>query len=511
MSNEQGFKFKQYMTREKYVYWNPDRAQNGHIMITGGSGAGKTRLAKDLMAYLYESGKNIHVIDVQNTLSLEGKAPERLFDFEVRNSPYSINPFEFLRDTKDGGPHAQIDDVMNMFQKTFIKTLNNAPAMSAVLRRLIVDTYKKANIIDEDINTWGLELTQKEFQEKLPIIADMKELVDYILDFVSGGYGAKFGSIMAKNGKAMNEWHLKKMRLEDELKKLEEVADRDVDRVKKERNRINSELADLQDHIYKNSEKLISYFVEYLNYSFLGGDVPTYEALLDESEDNYAWLDFKFYADKDRIKTIKTIETYLAALNSAGVFGRSTPAPSFTEVNRYNLASINDKARLFCADTIVAKIFRMVYLRGEYKSLPEGNMVYKNRRPNSKTDTVIVIDEMQTLLPDKQEEAKNKNLLYNKVISQIRNFGGMMVAMSQTPANFPDLFHTNTATKIILHTEASDIAKVKAITGIKDNALFQHLEHTNSQGNYDVGLMKDRVGNWVSVEMPWFEETKRSM
>lgn len=87
-----------------------------------------------------------------------------------------------------------------------------------------------------------------------------------------------------------------------------------------------------------------------------------------------------------------------------------------------------------------------------------------------------------------------------------RNFGGGMMVMSQTPDNFPELFHTNVATKIILHTAASDIPKVRAVTGIKDVSLFKHLEHTNKSGHFDVALMKDRVGEWVAVRLPWYEK-----
>lgn len=498
----EGFAFPLLMNPGKTIYWNPDTAPNAHLMITASSGAGKTRLLKELLKYLFGAGKNIHVIDVQNTISMNDEVPEEVFDFEVRNSPYSINPFEFLMDDKSGGPLAQVDDIMEMFRKTFMKRLKSAPLMSAVLRQLIIDTYRKAGIVDDDPSTWGLDLSKKELNAKLPIIADMKELVDYLLNFVSGGYGAKFGSIVAKNGKIMNDWHTQMTKLNEELRKLKDVESNDEELAASEKARIQGEIRALKDHIKENKERLVGYFKEYIDFSFLGGDIPAYETL--QSDDlTYSWLDYKFYSDKDRLKTIRTIETYLQALDSAGVFGRQTPTPSFSKINRYNLAPLKDEARLFCADTIAAKIFRLLYVRGEYRTLPEGNSVYKTRRPGTTADTFAVIDEMQTLLPDTAAEAKNKNLLYNRIISQIRNFGGGMIVLSQSPDNFPELFHTNIATKIILYTSASDIQKVKAVTGIKDSRMFELLETKNSQGHYCVGLMKDRAGVYQAVKMPW--------
>lgn len=499
------FEFKLFLNESKSITWNPDTAQNGHLMITGGSGAGKTRLSKELMEYLYKRGKNIHVIDVQNTLGMT-TVPERVFNFEARNSPYSINPFEFTLDEKAGGPNVQVDDIMSMFSKTFMRRLKSAPNMSAVLRRLIADTYRRSGIIDEDITTWGFGMHRKEQNDRLPIIADMKELVDYILNYVSAGYGAKFGSIIAKNGKLLNQWQEQTTRLNEEMRKLEEVADRDEALSNKERERLQLEIADLKSKITSNFDGLVAHFKEYLEFSFLGGDVPAYEALLEEGESSYSWLDFKYYSDKDRLNSIKTIKTYIETLNNSGVFGRVTPSPSFSEINRYNLASIKDEAQLFCADILTSKIFRMLYLRGEYKSLPEGNLAYTTRRPGTKTDTAIVVDEMQTLLPNTVSEAKNKNLLYNRMISQIRNFGGMIMALSQTPDNFPELFHTNIATKIILKTEANDIAKVRKSANIKDVNLFKHLEHRNKDGDFDVGLMRDRVGDWHSIRLPWYTD-----
>lgn len=497
------FEFKEFLNPNKTIIWDPDTAQNGHLMITGGSGAGKTRLAKELITHLHQLRKNIHIIDIQNTLGIDS-VPERVFKFEVRNSKYSINPFEFLLDEKNGGPNQQVDEIMEMFRKTFMKRLRSAPNMSAVLRRLIIDTYRKVGIIDEDIETWGIGLSKVEMNARLPVIADMKELVDYILDYVSGGYGAKFGSIVSKNGKVMNDWHAQTARLNDELSKLEEVAHNDETLASEERKRIKGEIDLLKSRISDNFDSLVVYFKEYLKFSFLGGDVPAYEAL--QGDDlGYGWLDYKFYSDKDRLKTIKTIETYLQALSGAGVFGRSTPDISFKEVNRYDLASIKDESQLFAADTLISKLYRLVYLRGAYRDLPVGNSPYTMRLPDTTTDTCIVIDEMQALLPDTSSEANLKGSLYNKFISQARNFGAMAMVMSQSPANFPELYHVNVATKIILFTEAIDIPKVRQVTGIKDANLFKHLEHKNSQGHYCVGLMKNRIGEWVSIRLPWYD------
>lgn len=504
----EGFAFPLLTNPNKAIFWNPDTASSGHLYLTGTTGAGKTRLAKELIKFLHKNHKNTFVFDVQNTLGINDQEyPEKVFEFKMRNSPYSINPFEFLLDEDGGGPISQIDEIMEMFRKTFMSRLKSAPMMSAVLRRLIVDTYKKAGIIDDDISTWGIGLSKKEHADRLPIIADMKELIDYILDVISGGYGAKFSGIVASNGKKLNKLHNEMSLLKEDYKKLSEIEtsnDEDGEKQKKELLRIQTEIDKISSRIDKDEEKLVKYFRELLQFQFRDGAVPAYESLSDDEEaSKFAWLDYKYYTDRKRLDTINTIKTYVETLNEAGVFGKNVPMPSFAEINRYNLKPLKDEARIFCSDVLVSKLFRMIYLRGEYKSLPEGTTPYHTRRPGTKTDTAILIDEIQTLLPSVKADFESQNMLYNKIISQIRNFGGMLIYMSQSPANFPALFHTNTSTKIILYTDPSDIPSVKASTGIKDNTLFQHLETKNSNGDHCVALMKDRAGVWQSVKLPW--------
>lgn len=497
------FDFPLLLNPSKKISWNPDtHPQNAHLMITGGSGSGKTRLCKHIINYLHGQSKQLHVIDIQNTLSVDN---EKVFPFLTRNSNYSINPFEFTLDEKGGGPAENADQILSMFQKTFMKRLKASPALSAILRKLIEDTYKKKGIIDSDISTWGFGLSRAEQNDRLPTVHDMLETIEYILDYISGGYGVKFGSTVARNGAVLNNWHREIERLSTERRRAVELSGLSEEEGAKELQRLDSEIAFLREKIQSKLSELSKYFSEYLNYSFLGGDTPTYETI-EEFEDTWGFLDFKYYSDKDRLKTIKIIQTYLVALAASGVFGKNTPDISFSQVNRYDLSAIKDDSQIFAADTLIAKLFRMLYLRGEFRMLPEGEVPYKTRRHGVKADTFFVIDEMQALLPNTTQEINSKQLLYTKVIGQVRNFGGSVISLSQSVGNFPEAYLNNVGTQIVLYTNPSDIPKVRAALGIKDQMLFKHLEVKNSQGLYSVGIMKDRVGDWHPVMLPWYSE-----
>ena len=86
---------------DKKVFLNVNQTPNPHIMIIGGTGAGKTTfLTKILLQYMRSGGYNAHVIDLHGDLGIDG---ENYFEFTTRNSPLGINAFEFEKEVKNGG------------------------------------------------------------------------------------------------------------------------------------------------------------------------------------------------------------------------------------------------------------------------------------------------------------------------------------------------------------------------------------------------------------------------
>jgi len=150
--------------------WNPDELNNGHLLIWGGSGSGKTLILKDIVAYLRDRNKHIHVLDLHGDVEVEGGNE---MEFGTWDSQYGINPFEFLREY-NAGPEQQANVIVEMFRKTYMR--NMGPLQEAVLRKLIMDTYELKGIKPRDMQTWG-----PEDNSKLPVMEDMLALIQHIL------------------------------------------------------------------------------------------------------------------------------------------------------------------------------------------------------------------------------------------------------------------------------------------------------------------------------------------
>ena len=89
---------------------------NSHILVSGGSGTGKTTLLRQIIDYLEKSNKTIIVIDFHGDMHIEG---ENLIELTPSNSPYAINPFELELDPKKGGVTIQADAITIMLASYF--------------------------------------------------------------------------------------------------------------------------------------------------------------------------------------------------------------------------------------------------------------------------------------------------------------------------------------------------------------------------------------------------------
>lgn len=456
---------------QKSFCWNPDQETNPHLLIWGGSGAGKSRLLRKVIGYLRDQGKHVHVLDVHGDLGCGG---ENQMIFGGRHQYHGINPFEFEL-SENGGPNMQAHEIVAMFRKSYMS--NMGPMQEMILRQLIMDTYRQRGIVDNDMSTWP------QSYEGLPSLLDMKDLIEHIEDAIASGFGS-FSKVIRRNGSALREWQNKLNRLITEIENLEQVSGASKEQKARdliEKNTI--EIEALQEDIRAKKDRLLCYFDEYLNHAFLDGSIPEYEKVV--SDQDITDLDLSFYAKKNAQKVIESLSLYVTALVQHGVFC-ATPPPVKPGLNRYDLSRLPDEAKVFFIDILVAKVFRAVRMRGEYRELPD------NRRiRGEKVDTFVVIDEAQSILPISKNEKESPRQILNRVVGEARKFGLGLIIVSQSPTVFPAPMFTNIATKAGLKTEANDVPAAIRFLGVKDKNLFTHAQQdgvvlvSNGSGNYD--------------------------
>jgi len=133
------------------VVWNPSVLPNGHVVLIGASGSGKTQTLK---ALAYELPKlfpeiNIIFIDFQGDLDLPGEVYYPL-DME---SPHGINPLTIDLDTKGGGPNLQAIAVATIFKKALTMGTNQEGLVLDILNTC----YTERGINQDEPQTWQLQ------------------------------------------------------------------------------------------------------------------------------------------------------------------------------------------------------------------------------------------------------------------------------------------------------------------------------------------------------------------
>lgn len=142
--------------RQVPVVWDLEKLANGHTLLLGMSGAGKTHLLKKIISSISSQcapsdGVRVHVFDPHGDINIAG-ASEILFSEQTR---VGLQPFRVNPDPDFGGVRRQIQQ--------FIATVNKASKtplgvkQEAVIRSLLSDVYRAHGFNPEIPSTWLID------------------------------------------------------------------------------------------------------------------------------------------------------------------------------------------------------------------------------------------------------------------------------------------------------------------------------------------------------------------
>ena len=420
--------------KNKEFWYNPDAKDidNPHTLIVGASGSGKTTLLRSIIKYLRYEGKTVFVLDFHGDLYVDG---ENTIRFTPRNSPSGINPFELELDEDKGGPKVQAEVVAQMFATYFMDKASIK--QKSILERLIYDLYLAKGIDDSDPETWKkTPPDMNDFDELCRVIQSV-----VLQDTAVVGQGSASIACVIEYAKKLSS---------------RKVADPDKARKIKEAVSLINKAVDTLGDIADDKESVLSM------------------SAFDLYEKKYPMIDLSFYASSAR--SLDAIFTYIFGVTKMSIFNNNKPVLK-SGVNRFDFSAITavDKPLVakFLSEIIAQKLFRSSAIRGEYKNL-------KDKKPGSKFDRMLVIDESRLVMPHGKEK-DNPYQIMNRIVLEARKFGLGLTIASQRLNHYTEEMLSTMFTKIILKMKPYDYKNISKSLGIPVEQIADAFGSENSE------------------------------
>lgn len=328
-------------TEEAKVIWDTNKLINGHMILVGKSGSGKTfslrRILKDILQEASKRQQNfrVHVIDVHGDIDIEGASTIKFSE----STNYGFNPLIINPDPDFGGVRKRIQSFISSLNRTGFKLGGNQESM---LRSLLLDLYAANGIYEKDVNSWNVKNNRR---GKNPTIEDLYRFADAKMKSMFLGTNSKCISALTKLNKMQSRLFLRLRQAnkanESDIKKIEE----DIDKLKAD---YISTMQDYVDNIGngKELEELLKY---------------------------------------DSLDVMKSLTNKISNLNSIGIFKNESPPFDKTKnIWRYDIKSLDLDEKALFVSFLCEQLFYRAVQRGEQDDILE----------------IIVLDEAHLFIND---------------------------------------------------------------------------------------------------------------
>lgn len=426
--------------RLEQVAWDSDRLINGHTLLVGPSGSGKSHTLRRMITGLQKQGEGrtrIHVFDVHGDIGVEGQSSVRFS--ELGDS--GLNPLRVDGDKHFGG-------VRKCIQR-FIATINRVSTTAlgirqeSVIRNLLLDVYLAHGFHPDKPSTWVLT------QEDQRLVSDGSDGRLYLdVPFAEKDDARKLGArwdaekhlwwiAAADYSEGITRWRPKqvgrtmptvsdllvharrvlKLRLlgsdEEAVQNLEKFIRNAATLTKKQieaaKDSHDGPTADVLEAVDKAKERAIDSYVRYVNSVRTGRD-------------------FDAITKYDSAELLKSIINRLESLVATGIF--KPGVPPFDEnaaVWNYELTALMPEEKKLFVHFKLQELMADAMRRGHQSTLRD----------------VIVLDEAHMYV-DKEDG----NIL-NIIAREARKFGIALIAANQN-ADLPEGFLSSVGTTVVL-------------------------------------------------------------
>ena len=486
--------FESRAGRASPIYYDTRKLINGHALIIGSSGVGKSHTIRRMIAEGHRSAPRVlfHVFDVHGDLDIPGAS---VIQFSEQ-APFGMNPLRVNPSREFGGVRKCIQSFIRIINQSSTTALG--VKQESVLRNLLEDVYHDFGFDISDASTWAMNayesrlvsagsdnrlylqvpLQQKDEAKAYGARWDGERKLWWVHTHKYAGDLTKFPPAykersyptvadVAAYAKRLHEERF----LGSDQKAVQALAAVNRTARTHQKKLLDSVKLRNQDIFDEDAEvaielarvKAIESYTEYVNAIRTGHEL-----------DNL----MKY----DSPDVLKSVLDRLNNLKATGIF--KSAAPPFDESNavwRYKLDPLLQEEKKMMVLFLLQDIFYRAVQRGEQSDVVE----------------VVVLDELSTYTSSQDE---NGDGIIGIIARQARKFGLALWAADQSPANVPESLTSSVGTKIMLGLD--EMYWTSAVTKLRiETKLLNWIQpqHTMAAQLKERGNTKSR---WWWVQLP---------
>lgn len=376
--------------KDEKIIWDAKKVVNGHFIIVGSSGTGKTYTIRKILREITSNPKaEIHVLDVHGDIDI-GEDLTSTVSFS-ETADYGLNPLKISANKEFGGVRKKIRSFISMLNRT---TRALGSKQESVMMHLLDDLYTDRGFYSNNWESWDVNKDIRSFSpapKRQPTIEDLKRYCNTKLKELMLGTGSKSVQALEALNKKANQ-------MESSIKRKGKVRGNEV-----ETDKIDNKI----DKLKVACKELYSEYLENIETGRELNAVMKY----------------------DSTEVLKSVYEKISNLESTGIF-KST-APDFAKgkpIRRYNIKSLNKDEQKMFVDILLEEIYLKAKENGEQDGV----------------NTFLVIDEAHMFVSQEDEH------IINVISKEARKFGVGLILASQSFNHFTEDIIANSSTKIIL-------------------------------------------------------------
>ncbi|MBK1666696.1 hypothetical protein CKO28_01380 [Rhodovibrio sodomensis] len=311
-------KFANKKTNQKdRVVLDTTKTINGHILIAGASGTGKTHQLRRVIDAMSKQPPHprFHIIDVHGDLDIPGASSCKFSE----SSPYGVNPLKVDPDPHSGGVRKRA--------RSFIASLNRTTSklgtkQESALYHLLTDLYEANGFYLDKPESWDVKTDLRRnprHPKKQPTLGDLKTFAEWRLAQMTTGAGSKALSKLDELNRKVRQLHRK--------------SDKGDDSEQKQVEKLRAEAADL--------------YREYVMAVETGRELPQYLT----------------YAGRD---VMQSVFERISNLESSGIFRPRKPDFDLNApVRRYDISALSRDEQILFIDFLASEMFQAARRKGQ--------------------------------------------------------------------------------------------------------------------------------------------------